>query len=283
MDTRQTYERLLPIVNGINRLVTCTAVVDNADGTYTLSSTYTKWATKGYDITIGANTYTIVEVVTNVSIKVSGAVLPTALTFNLYAPIFKHGTIRRVASEQNEKTDFKDRTPLIFLHEIVDEGLRLNSEDTVDSEPDCRLYFLTGCNLEDWDQLQGDTEGVAPMRALCKEFVSALVNSPYVQTMNSVGRLRNYNIFGSFDEKGVLKNWLNEFLSGVELRITIPFLKECDCCEISTNQCAGVTIIDQDNNTIEVVESGGSYQVTVFSGIVDTIDSNVVTILDNII
>lgn len=287
MDTRQTYNRLLPIVNLIDKSVTCQSVTDNTDGTYTFLCKYTKWATKGYDLTIGSETYNIEEVVTDVSIKVSGTVLPTDLIFNLYAPIFKHGTVRRVASEQNTKPEFKDRTPLIFLHEIVEEGLHFNSEDTVDSEPDCRIYFLTGCNFADWDQLQGDTEGIAPMRALCKEFLKALVSSQFVMEMTSIGRLRNFNVFGSEDEKGILRNWLNEFLSGVELRITIPFLKECDCCEVSSTPvppvCAGVSILDQDNNVLIVVASGGSYQVTVFSGVQDTIDNNVTTILDNII
>lgn len=283
MDTRQTYERLLPIVNSIDKSITCQSVTDNLDGTYTFLCRYTKWATKGYNVTIGAVTYSILEVVTDVSIKVSGASLPIFLTFDLYAPIFKHGTLKRVASELNQQPDFKDRTPLIFLHEIIEEGIHLNSSDIVDSEPDCRLYFLTGCNFEDWDQLQGDTEGVAPMRSLCKEFLTSLINSNRIQELNVIARVKNYNIFGNYDDKGVFKNWLNEFLSGTELKVSIPFLKECDCCDNTYNPCASVTIIDQDNNIIESVISGGFYQVTVFNGVQDTIDNNVTTILDNII
>lgn len=44
-----------------------------------------------------------------------------------------------------------------------------------------------------------------------------------------------------------------------------------------------VSIIDQNGNLLALVNTGGNYVVTVFSGINDTLTANVTTILDNII
>lgn len=316
MDTRQAYDRLLPIINQIDKVVTCQSVITNLDGTFTLGCLYPKWAVSGYDITIGGIVYTIVEVVYGVSIRVKGSIIPAVLTFNLYPPIFKHGTIKRVASELDAKTLQKEKLPLIFLHEIVDESLHLDSFDSVDVDADCRLYFLTSCDYANWDQLQGDTLAIAPMRSLCKEFVKVLAISQYISQLTGTGNVKSYNIFGTVNENGAVKNIFNDFLSGVQLRISIPFLKDFDCVTNPTldNRCApayvldslggnivavlysndiyidsggvvclGVNIKDQLGNIIAVVPSGGNYNVTVLTEIEDTIDSNTSTIIDPLI
>jgi len=312
MNYIQTYERLEPIINAIDKSVICQSVVDNSDGTYTFACNYTNYLTDGYDVTIGLVTYKIVDFVCNQSITVSGASLPTVLTFDLYPLIYKHGTIKKVASELSDKISYKDKLPLIFLHEILEEEKHFDSLDSIDNDVDIRIYFLTDCNFPDWTQLDGDTKGVQPMRNLCREFIKALSKSQYIGLMTGTGTIKNYNVFGNYNDNGVIKNILNEFLTGVQLRVTIPFLKYCDCStstsdgrpapgyvydsegnilailysnETYTVEAGGgeVEIIDQNDDVIDTVEAPGQYQVTVFSGVRDTITSNVTTILDNII
>jgi hypothetical protein len=176
-----------------------------------------------------------------------------------------------------------------------------------------RLYFLTDCNFADWTQLQGDSKGVQPMRNLCNEFIKTLSVSQYVAPLTGVGNVKNYNVFGNTTENGTIKNIFNEFLSGVQLKISVSFLRECDCCTGTTldNRCApsyvydlagtllatlysnqtyttgtpceGVDIIDiVTGDVIAVVVSGGSYNVEVLTEIVDTIDANTITIIDPI-
>jgi len=313
MTDKQTYDRLKPIINLIDKTVTCQSVTDNGDGTYTFLCNKTKWAIPSFDISILGNDYRIVEVDYNVSIKVSGTVLPSVLTFDLYVPIFKHGTIRVVASELNKVTNHLERLPLIYLKEQITEKLHFDSLDTLDSEPDVTLYFLTQCDNSNWTQEDGDTKGIAPMRSLANEFIKVLANNQYVAPLTSTGDLRNYNIFGNVQDNGTNKNIFNEPLAGVGLRITIPFLKECDCCinpaldtrpapgyvidgdgnvlavlysneyYVSTGGvCAGVTITDQFDNILSTVASGGNYDITVLTEIRDTIDGNTSTIIDNL-
>lgn len=311
MDGQQTYDRLKPIFNMMDKSVTCQSVVDNGDNTYTFACNKTRWACKGYNITILGNDYSITNVVYNTSITVSGTVLPTALTFDLYAGFFKHGTLRVVAGELTKVADYKQRLPLVFLHEATNENVNMDVMNPVELESDVRIYFLTDCDFKNWNQEDGDTKAVAPMRNYLNEFLRCLTNNQWVAQLTNVGAVKSYNHFGNVDDKGVFKNALNDFLSGVELRITIPFLRECDCCTDSTldtrpspgyvldsdgNILAvlysnefytvtggdGVTITDQNGNILTTVASGGNYDVTILSEIQDTIDNNTSTIIENL-
>lgn len=314
MNTIQISERLNAIISQIDKSITCQSVTDNGNGIYTFNCAYTKWATKGYNVTIGLNTYKITDVTCNQSITVKGTVLPTQLTFDLYAPKFKHGTIKKAAHELSLEIDYKNKLPLIFLHDVTNESIHFNEEESLGTEADCRLYFLTSNNIEDWTIAIGDTSGIQPMRSLVNEFLKVLSVSQYVNELNGIGTVTNHNVFGTFDDKGTIRNMFNEFLTGVQLRITIPFKKYCDCCEVpeldnrpapayvydnlgnvlavlysneyyitTGGTCLDVTIKDQDGNTLTTVASGGEYTVTVLDGIQDTLTSNVTTITDNII
>jgi hypothetical protein len=309
-----TYSRLLPIINSIDKSVVCQSVTDNTDGTYTFLCKDTGYLTSGFTVTIGLVDYFITDFDCNVSFTVSGASLPTQLTFDLYAPKFKHGTITKVASELKELTELSDRLPLIFLHEIIEEKRHLSELDIVDSDNDVRLYFLIDCNFADWTQLQGDSKGVQPMRNLTNRFIKALAESPYVGELNGIGSIKNYNVFGNTTDNGVTKNIFAEYLSGTQLKITISFLKDCDCCDgtdlinksapayvydgsgnvlavlysneiyVSTGSGGVVTIKDINTGaTITTVNAGDIYEVEQLTQIVDTVFSNTITIIDPII
>jgi hypothetical protein len=313
MNLNQTYDRLLPIIAQIDKSIIAQSVTDNGNSTYTFLVAKTKWATKGFNINVLTDSYLITDVIFNQSITVKGSVLPSVLTFDLYAPIFKHGTVKTVASELNNLPSLSDRLPLIFLQEIVQEQYHFDQIDAIDTDADVRLTFLIDTNFEDWIQTDADTLAIKPMRALCNEFIKVLANNQYVAELTGIGNVRNYKNFGSYDDKGVIKNLFNEFLSGVQLRITIPFFKECDCCDDSTldnrpapgyvidplgnilavlysneyytstgGTCEDVSIIDQNDNIIATVQSGGTYPVTVLTTIRDTIDANTSTIIDNL-
>ncbi len=316
MSLKQTYKRLKPVVESMDKSVICQTLTDNNDGTYTFESAYTNYAVSGYTITIGLSDYEIVNVECNESITVSGASLPTQLTFDLCPIYFKHGSIKVVAGELNKTPNFKDKLPLIFLHEVVDEGLHFDSLDAIEIDADCRLYFLTACDFKNWSQEDTDTLATQPMRNLAKEFVKVVANNQYIAQLTGTGNVKNYPKFGNYTDNGVAKNYFNESLSGVGLKIIIPFLKNCDCCldgTLDTRPAPGY-VYDQDGNLIAVlysnetvtveiggvcypvsikdietdeliatVESGGTYLVEQLTHITDTILNNTTTIIDPII
>ncbi len=314
MNSKQTYELLQPIIAQINKSVVCDLMTDNLNGTYTFECGKTKWACKGYPVTILGNLYEISEVIYNQSITVKGSVAPNVLTFDLNQPHFKHGTLNVVAAELSKIKDFKDRLQLIWLKEVVTENLHFDELDAVDSDNDVNLFFLTDADFKNWDQTQGDTKAISPMRSLCAEVVKTIINSSNVAQLKNTGTIRNYNVFGNITDNGYVKNIFNEPLAGVGLKLSIPFLKDCDCCSDSaldnrpspsyvkdsdgtilavlysneyytvenTGPCEPVLIKDQNNNTIDSVNSGGTYNVTVLETIKDTITANTATIIDNL-
>lgn len=312
LNTKQVFDRLKPIVAMMDKTIIAQSVSTLPDGNFLMLCAYTKWLVKGFDVVILGVTYQIVDVDTDVSITLSGASIPGALTFDAYPLRFKHGTIKRVANEQDQIPDPKSRLDLIWLREIVDEGIHFDALDSIDDEAQCRIYFLTACDFQNWTQEDGDVKAIAPMRAACNEFIKVLTNNQWVSEMTSVGRVKNYNIFGNQTDTGATKNIFNEPLSAVELAVTIPFLKECDCCdsavldnrpapgyvldqngnilavlysnETYTVQAGGgsVSIIDQNDNEIASIQAPGVYQVTVLTEIQDTVDSNTATIIENL-
>lgn len=313
MNTEQVYERLVPVIGAIDKAVTCQSFVTNANGTYTMASKTTKWALPGFDVTILNDIYRIVSVIPDVSITVSGPVPPAVLTFDLYAPKFKHGSMISVAAELSAIQAQADRMPLIWLQDITEEKLHLDIMDSVDTDADCRLHFLCPANFQNWTIEDGDQFGIKPMRSLWNEVLKALSKSPAIGELTGVANIRAYNNFGTVNEKGAIRHIFNEPLCGIMSRITIPFDRDCDCCEagqldirpapgyvldqagnilailysnekytVTPPACAGVDIEDQAGNIIATVPSGGSYQVTVLDKIVDTITANSAVIIDNI-
>lgn len=314
VNIKQLYKRLEPIVNSMDKSIICQSVTDNGDGTYTILCNNTKWLTSGFNVTIGLNSYFIVAFECNEWIKLSGSVLPTQLTFDIYPFKFKHGTIKAVASELNQLPNYTDRLPLLFLHDITEDKIHLDKVDAVDNDVDVKLYFLIDCDYANWSINDSDLKAVNPMRNAINEFIKSLSVSQYVAELTGVGTVRNYNRFGNFDDNGVLKNIFNEYLSGVQLRVNIPFFKDCECCDDATldnrpapayvydnlgnvlailysneyyisvgGSCDPVLIKDKDTGvTIATIASGGQYEVTQLSVIKDTITSNTTTIIDNL-
>lgn len=314
MFKNDTYKRLEPIVNAMDKSIICDTLTDNSNGTYTYTTNYTKWATIGHTITIGLLDYKIVDVDVNVSITVSGVSLPTQLTFDLYPFKFMHGTIRKVAEELTAKQFGLDKYPLIVLKEILDERIRLDDIDSIGTDSDCTLFFITDSVFEDWKQSDGDNKGVLPMRSGVNEFIKALSVASNVGELTGVGTAKSYNYFGTQDANGVIRNTFNDFTCGMSLRINIPFLKDCECCDsgnvdtrpapayvydtlgnvlaiLYSNEiyissggvCLPVLIKDKlTGDTIASVNSGGQYDVTVLREIQDTIDNNEVEIINPI-
>lgn len=268
MDISQVYDKLKPIVDGMSRSVTCDSITTNTDGTFTFVCKYTKWAVSGFSVTIGLIDYLITNVVPNVSITVSGVSIPLQLTFDLPVIHFKHGSIRQVATELNTILNVQDRLPLIFLHEISEEKVSFDVMDSVDTEADCKLYFLTGNDFQNWSQNEIDVRAIKPMRNMAREFIEAISDNQYIAPIDSPGTIRNYSQFGSYNDVGVVKSYFNEPLSGVGLRVTIPFLKGCDCCTNSPLETrpAPSYVYDVNGNILAILYSNEIYIDTIGNG-----------------
>ena len=87
------------------------------------------------------------------------------------------------------------------------------------------------------------------------------------------------------------KEEFSDWATGWRTDVTIETELNSNYCDVPSSTFVSpesstpttVTIVDQNGNVIAVVNSGGSYLVTVLSGINDTLTANVTTIIDNII
>ena len=231
MNPRETYDLISDLIDQIDRTFVATSIVNNGDGTYKIYSENTMWLTKGYTIVIKSVLdtflpYVITDLSFNEWILVSGEKEPNELEFIIYEPFFWHGTTLAQNEQMNLIPDSWDKLPMIWLHEITRERFEPDELLRLDRESDCDLYFLIDCNQTDWLTPDFDNYTVKPMRNLISSFIDVLKNSPLIGIDFRYDVL-DYAKFGVYQtDKGITKQIFKDALSGSQLKITIPFLKE---------------------------------------------------------
>lgn len=212
-----------------------TSVVDNADGTYTLTvpKTYYLIPGKYRTLTINSIDYIITDVVNNASITLRGSVVPPTSTFNLPVPYYFNGTILQTNTELKKESNLYEKTPMVYLRRPFTETLDakdLNNSDVANEAP-LVIYFLTEATFAKWSTAEHDLYAIKPMRNLAYEFIEMLkVNAKYIE------RLTNYDItdqikFGVITQKGVEAGLWSDNYSGVEMDITLGIKYQCICSE----------------------------------------------------
>jgi hypothetical protein len=226
---KETFELLKPVVASIENVVEIDSVVDNLDGTFTIFSCNTLWTTKGFTLSIGGNDYEVTDIEFNNSITISGTVPIVVTSFNLYVPYYYHNTIIAQNEELNQVSNSWDKFPMIYLHEITRERFDNVVDSSIDRESDCDLYFMIDSNIEDWKTSDHYEKAIRPMRSLMFSFLNAL------EKANNVGIIQNFEVFDHarwgiyITMKGHPDRLFRDDLSGTQLRITIPLLKELNC------------------------------------------------------
>jgi hypothetical protein len=229
---KETWELLLPILNTINKTFTVSSVIDNGNGTFKLNTCNTLWLTINYNLTIGAETYKIIDVEPNEWVLLQGVNAPILTSFDVYSPFKFHGTIIAQSEELNATPISFNKFPMIYLHEITRERFNVNEEETIDRESECDLYFMVDCNIQNWLTNDHYKYAIRPMRNLLFETITAL------KLANNVGIFTDFEVFDQakwgvyIADKGHKSKIFKDDLSGTQLRITIPFKKELKCNSI---------------------------------------------------
>lgn len=141
----------------------------------------------------------------------------------------KHGTIIDGNIQLTTIKDGEDKYPLIFQHEITRETFFNDKRNKLERESEVDLFFLCVADFKDWQIAEHNKFTIKPMRELALKFIEEL------KTSNGIGEFDTFEIldhvkFGVYTtEKGHTERIFNDNLSGVQLRMTIPFLKTCGC------------------------------------------------------
>lgn len=236
---------------------------NTADGSnWKLTTCRTYWATKGLSVTIGGESFKIVDFIQDEFITVKGAAQPVGVSFQLDAPIFEHGSHRKVDNERLRKKDLT--RPFVYLPKpTVREDNDRNSD--IAYEADIRPIFLTSYNQRrDKIDLQ-QIEVIEPMNAMADLFIW-LIND----------QLENFNEPETITREewmnfGDPTTWGNDALifdqpiSGVELRVTLEVLPHgvCECDGEPPVVCPDVTQTFQTVNTGQTTTPGGNLNIEV--------------------
>lgn len=154
----------------------------------------------------------------------------TGETFTIGNPTFLQGNQMMANAEfiQMNSNTF-NKTPLIWLVRGYTENHRgLGSSISYDVSP--VIYFLEETPPDGWLTSEHDSNAINPMYRLCERFMDTLKNSP------KLNEITNYSItdkpkFGvKLGDKGSDSMILDDYLSGVELRLNIEVYDNCTNC-----------------------------------------------------
>lgn len=220
-----------------------TGTIDSSTGIVTDKNKYQDLAVgqriiiKGFDNTA---TYKVQTEVVSVVDNEDGTIIFTILDnfileiteIMFYVPNdvkVKHGTIIDGNIQLTTIKDGEDKYPLIFQHEITRETFFNDKRNKLERESEVDLFFLCVADFKEWQIAEHNKFAIKPMRELALKFIEEL------KTSNGIGEFDTFEIldhvkFGVYtSEKGHTERIFNDNLSGVQLRMTIPFLKTCGC------------------------------------------------------
>lgn len=236
-NSKSTFELIKPIVEAIDNISTIDSVVDNSNGTYTILMCDTLWITTGFDIIINGNSYTVISFIPNVSVTISGSVLPIIGDFELYRPVFYHGTIAATEEVLNEKINnrliAKDKFPMIWLHEPLPERISDNEDEAIIRNSDCEIYFVIDAAIS-IPQDDHYAYAIKPMRQLIDRFFAAMKLTGLINTaLINYHDLLDLPRFGRYTlNSGAQKTIFSDYeLDGTKLTVNLPFIRNSiNCC-----------------------------------------------------
>ena len=232
---RETYELIKPIVDALPKTIKVSSVTDNLDGTYTLTTCNTlHLQASNRIITIDGNPYTVKEVFHNSVIILEGQTVPNVTEFDIYPIKFFHGTIKTTNIELNQVDTSEDKFPMVYLYEVLEEENSHNVSELTGRTVDVRLYFLTENDWRNLNSKERQDLGVKPMRNAFDAFMRLLETSDVCTDVPELSRTKPYGVFGRENEQGIFKTIFDADLSGLGVRMVIPFKRVyCECSDFS--------------------------------------------------
>lgn len=224
---------LSEITAGMSFPVSYDSVTDNAGDSFTLNGVCDfHHVQPGFTVTIGGHDYLIVDYdATAKTITVEGTDPLSALTFNLYKPIFVHGTPMQQEAEL-KKISLSVKTPMIYLMEPYHTENDYTALTSIDQRCDFTLCFLTQADIPKWLTKDFYHKSITPMKSLMEDTIQALVDSNLFYNVKQKAEPKFYTKFGiNIKEQGTKQPYFSENLSGVgvDLHLEIYAVQVCEC------------------------------------------------------
>jgi len=204
-------------------------VVSFVSGTDTtdIVVSYLKWCKPTGKAKVNGEDVSIISIVGN-TIKVDKKY--TSITsFSVAIPYFFHGTVSAVENQLQKIPATFDKTPFIWLHEVIDENYDDNPLSDIEKTPDLRLFFIDYANLKEWTTDDHYSKVINRMTIVADMFIEKAKTYKYFNKFDSHKR-RNHVKFGRYeDQTGHTSQIFSDNLSGIEMQISLPLNKINNC------------------------------------------------------
>jgi hypothetical protein len=222
-----TVDFIENIVTSMRPTINIDSVVDNGDGTQTITVCNTYWIRKYLVITIDSIDYKVSSFVQDVSITIPSAIIVTVSSFVLQAPYYFHGSPMDVNTEHLKIKFSENKYPLIYLVEVLTDNV-YDELDAKDKDMNLRMFFLDSFISKN-DEVDGHFINIIkPLNASLDHFVELLRASPITLpfSFNVTNRVK-VGIYTS--NKGNTEQIFSDPLDGVEFVGSVTVLKSGDC------------------------------------------------------
>ena len=225
----ETVDFIEGIVSNMTPTVEIDSVVDNGDGTQTLTICNTYWIRKRLTVTIDGNAYVVTSFINNTSITIPTTPLVTVDSFILQAPFYFHGSPISINNEWAIQNKDKNKYPLIYLVESISENY-YDRDSSLDKDSPLRVFFLDSfaSNKDEVDAHY--TNVIVPLNSMASEFVNLLNTNSLIDPFSYVKTNRvKVGVYTTY--KGHTDQIFADPLDGVEFVSTVTFIREfpCDC------------------------------------------------------
>lgn len=179
-------------------------------------------------IDIDGSDYTIVSVTEPDTIVVSG-VIADPLVATIQSLFYFHGTPYATNSHLSAIRDWRNKVPFAYLLEIIRERVFGEADSVNEREADIRLFLLDDANFEDWTTDEHYSKRINGLRRTSDFIVQELGSSSLFNDINFVDVISHAKFGVYVDNKGHENSVFDEQLSGVEMRFTLPVIKNLKC------------------------------------------------------
>ena len=222
-----TVDFIEGIVDDMTPTITIESVVDNGDGTQTLTTCDTYWIRKYLDITINSVEYSVLSFVKDVSITISSTTLVTSTSFVLTAPYYFHGSPMQVNNEFLIKKNEANKYPLVYLVESLTDN-HYDELDGKDKDMNLRIFFLDSFANKNDEVDAHYTNVIVPLNASLDYFVELLKSNPITRPFSyDITNRVKIGVYST--NQGNTSQIFEDPLDGVEFVATVTTLKSTNC------------------------------------------------------
>ncbi len=224
---------LQDIISEMKINVPVTSITDNGDGTYTIETCDTQFLRTCSLFEYDGSSYMVDSFVQDEQLVLSlqGGTFNITVEdgIDLPAPLYFHGTIMLSKAYREAIKSNLNKTPFIYLYEIIQENYNNDRNNATQLEASVRLFFMDDAKSDGWYTETHYEEVITPMRALVEDFIATAERSRATTKLGAFTILNHAN-WGEVNKDGHFVSIFGEKLSGVELRISIP-IKRNYCCK----------------------------------------------------